>query len=367
MMEFIRSHIEQFTGFDYAILMCNFLVLLFSKRIASTIPGKRRDQDVDMRLIALRAITILLFVLYLIGFMATDLLQKIGKTALTLLVAYLASHVFHAFTLQRFGRVREVDGESFRSESYQSEVFHILGLLLVMVTAVVAIINIWELTSWLKTTSALGALLIITYSTKDVWAPDNINGLILLYNDTIQTGSVVRCGELDLLGVVIEITLTQTSIRDLRQRHMIQIPNSRFRNAKLEILSNTPSKGLVQYIDYNLAYGLTSEQVVAFFEDVFQAACKRENALNPDSKVRVRVFSTGDHAITWRVFFTVRNVYKTLSAEYAFNRAAYDLSLERGIGLNTPLTHLLEQTRIPPVFEHQEEVRDPSLSDDPSA
>ncbi len=351
MLEYATSHLAQFTIFDYIIFVVNLLVLIFARRIVSTVPSDRKNADIEMRLMALRAITILLFLLYFIGLLLPDLLQKVGKTAITLLIGYLVSHFLHVVLLHRFGRVREIDGEVILSESYQSEVFHLLAVSTVAITALVALINIWDLTSWLKTTSALGALLIIAFSTKDVWAPDNINGLILLYNDTIQSGSIVRCNELQILGVVVQISLTQTTIRDLRQRHLILIPNSKFRNSKLEILNSSPNKSLTQFIDFNLAYGLESAKVVEFFKAVWKEACVHQSAINPDVKCRVVVLNNGDHAVTWRVFFGVRHIYKTLSAEFAFNRAAYDLSLKWGIGLNTPVTHLLEQTQIPPTFD----------------
>ncbi|MCB1044148.1 MAG: mechanosensitive ion channel [Acidobacteria bacterium] len=351
MFDHVLENFSQFSIFDYVILVLNILVLVFSRRIVATIPSYRGGREFGARLMALRILTILLFLLYTIGLVETELLQRIGKTAITILMAYLMSHLIHVLLQYKFGRDREVDGEMVRVESYQSEIFNLLSLVLIGTTSLVAIINIWDMTSWLQTTSALGFLLIITFSTKDVWAPDSINGLILLYNEAFQPGTVIRCRELNILGVILEIKITETVIRDLRQRHELHVPNAKLRSCNLEVLSNSTKKGLIQFLDFNLAYGLNSEDVVAFFEDAWKLACSRETSINDSSKCRVRLFSNGDHAVTWRVFFAVRQVYKTLSAEYAFNQAAYDLSLERGIGLNTPTTHLVEQTAIPPVFD----------------
>jgi hypothetical protein len=126
----------------------------------------------------------------------------------------------------------------------------------------------------------------------------------------------------------------------LRQSHQILLPNSRFRNTRIEILSNNGAKGLIDWVDFNLGYGLESTRVESFLYQVWENARKRQNAIG-STKPRVSLVNNGDHAVTWRLYYTTVNVYKVLSAKWAINRAAYDLSLEQGIGLNTPLTHEL--------------------------
>lgn len=331
---------ENFSSFDALVFSLNLFLFVFSKQIVATYPGAEQGSKKHAsRLWALRTINSALFMLYFIAFWTTELARPISQTGLTLLLSYLVVHLFQRFTIERFGRSKEVEGETVKSETYQSSIFGLVGLLVVAVSAFLFIINIWDITNWLSATSAFGGLIIIAFSTKDVWAPENINGLILLYNDNVQPGSVVKVDEYNLLGVVVQTTLTQTVFYDLRMRHQILLPNSKFRDAKIEVLNNGPSKGIRRFIDFNIGYGLPSERVITFLEQVWASACELESAINAESKPRVRLKENGDHAVTWRLFFTVTNVYRVLEAEFAVNRAAYDLSLVEGIGLDTPLTH----------------------------
>lgn len=335
--EFFLSH---FSSFDILVFSLNLFIFLFSKRIVATYPGAGQGLGKSAaRLWALRALNGLLFLLYFIAFWFAELARPISQTGLTLLLSYLAVHFFHRFTIKRFGRTKDVGGEILKSETYQSSMFGLVGFLVVATCAFLFIINIWNITNWLRATSVFGGLLIIAFSTKDVWAPENINGLILLYNDNVQPGSVVKVDEFNLLGVVVQTTMTQTVFYDLRMRHQILLPNSKFRDTKVEVLNNSPSKGIRRFIDFKIGYGAPSLEVEQFLKKVWDSACQSESAINRDYKPRIRLKETGDHAVTWRLFFSVTNPYRVLEAEFAVNRAAYDLSLETGMGLDTPFTH----------------------------
>ena len=334
-----------------AVFAFNLLVLLFSRRLILLFTKSRDEAAYDRRLRNLRALNVIAFLLYFVSVINPMAAARIGESIFVLISAYLSNFGLKSWTLHRFGRTKDLDGENVLVESYQSEMAGLLVLLVVVIAGFLFLINIWGLTDWLKATSVLGGLLILTYSTKDVWAPENIHGLILLYNADVDAGSVVRVPELNLLAVVKQITLTQTSLRDLRQRHLILIPNSRFRSAKIEVLSNATSKGLVDFIDFNLGYGLNSQDVEDFLTRVWEKAVALEPAIHPDGKPQVRLVANGDHAVTWRLFYTVRNVYKMLAVGFAINRVAYDLSLEEGIGLNTPLTHQVLDIPAPQLLE----------------
>jgi len=341
-MNILQFFLDNFSNFDYLVFGLNLFIFIFSKPIVATYRGAGQGLGKSAaRLWALRALNFILFALYFVAVWFTELARPISQTGLTLLLGYLVVHLFHRFTLERFGRSKEVAGETRKSETYQSSIFGLVGFLVVIACAFLIILNIWDITNWLKTTSVLGGLLIIAYSTKDVWAPENINGLILLYNDNVQPGSVIKADEYDLLGVVVQTTLTQTVFYDLRQRHQILLPNSKFRTTKIEVLTNGPAKGIRRYIDFKIGYGVPSADVEAFFLEAWEKACSSEGSINGESKPRIRLLENGDHAVTWRVFFTVINAYRVLEAEFALNRAAYDLSLDNDIGLDTPITHRL--------------------------
>ncbi|HIF51900.1 MAG TPA: mechanosensitive ion channel [Thiotrichaceae bacterium] len=149
------------------------------------------------------------------------------------------------FHSKKFGREKEIDGVNYHNETYQSEIFSLLITLIAVIASIVIVIDIWGMNDWLKATSVLGILAILIFSTKDVWVPDNISGLILLYNGDIEPGAVVKIDEQNLLAIVVQSTLTRTTFRDLKTRHLIVLPNTVVRNSKLEVLS----KGRCERLD----------------------------------------------------------------------------------------------------------------------
>ena len=331
-----------FTLFDYIVLAINALIFLLSARIVTRFgyaPGDRRHQSAVWML---RAVNLTLFLLYFLAVFFTDKARPLSITGLTLLCAYLLVHLFQLQTLKRYGRVREIADKAVLSHTYQSEIIGLIGWVIAAIVSFLIIINTWEMTNWLQTTSVLGAILLIVYSTKDVWAPDNINGLILLYNNDVEPGAVVQVKEIDLLAVVVRTSLTQTVFRDLRRKYKILLPNSRFRACKIEILTSDSNDNLDCYVDFKIGYGIASGQIEAFLRQVWQQVADESSLINPERSPRVRIVENGDHAVVWRLSYRINSAYRLIEAEYLINRAAYDLSSQFGIGLNTPMTHSLE-------------------------
>ena len=83
-------------------------------------------------------------------------------------------------------------------------------------------------------------------------------------------------------------------------------------------------------------------KVTALQVDVRDArACEEEKAINAERSSRIRVVETGDHAVTWRLFWALKTPYAILPARFSILEAALAVSRERGIGLATPLTHVV--------------------------
>lgn len=332
-----------FTLFDYFVLAINALILILSSSIVSRFgyaPGGRKHNTTVWML---RMVNMILFLLYFLAVFFTDKARPLSITGLTLLCAYLLVNLFQLHVRKRYGRVRQIDNAEVLSHTYQSEVLGLIGWAVASVISFLVIINTWEMTNWLQATSVVGAVLLIVYSTKDVWAPDNINGLILLYNNDVEPGSVVQIKELDLLAVVMRTSLTQTVFKDLRRKYKILLPNSRFRACKIEILSSDSNDNLGCYVDFKIGYGFSSEQIESFLSQVWQYACDNSSLINTERSPRVQIVETGDHAVLWRLSYRINSAYRLIEAEYLINKIAYDMSLEKGIGLNTPMTHALEK------------------------
>ncbi len=340
----LGSRLAVFTTFDYLILITNLLLFVFSKPLVSSFKKSSNSAANSSKLWSLRAINVILFVLYFSALFIHDIVKPISLTGLSLLISFLCVHSLQLFILHKFGRTREIDGTEYRTETYQSEVFGLLVLLITIIAVIVIVIHIWGLTDWLKATSVLGVLALIIFSTKDVWAPDNINGLILLYNGDIEPGSVIQVDEYDLLAITMQITLTQTIFRDLLSKHVITLPNSKLRNTKVEVLSKSPASGLLSFVEFNLEYGLAAADAERFLQEVWELSCEKEPAVNPEKQPSVRLIETGDHAVRWRLGYWLKNVYAICEAELSIKRVAYEHALREKIKLETPLTHIINVT-----------------------
>ncbi|MET1253949.1 mechanosensitive ion channel domain-containing protein [Aliikangiella maris] len=335
-----------FSLLDYLVIGMNLLVFLFAGYILNKNQRVKNRNNNHHRMTGLRAINLVLFLIYavtglveLVFSIEISHLQQISQTGLTILVAYIIYHYLQSSIIKRFGKNKEIDGEIYHSESYASEIIGLIGLILVGSIALLIIINIWNLNSWLQTTSVLGGILLILFAAREYFLGDMINGLIMHYNDSIEAGAVIRVKQFDILGVVIQITLTQTKIRDLVQKHEISISNSKLRNAIIETISNSSKKGFKDYLDFKIGYDQSPEQVETFLLSVWTKAIEQEIGLNKDTQPKVCVIDNGDHAVTWRLLYYVNNPYRILEARNHLQTTAFDLSRLEKIGLNTPVTH----------------------------
>jgi len=332
--------LDSFSTFDYAVLSINLLLFIFSKPIVQGF--KRSDKNsISSKLYALRAINIILFLLYLEALFIPGWSKQISLTGLTFLVAFVLSHLLHIFILKKFGREKEIDGINYHNETYQSEIFSLLITLITIIATIVIVINIWGMNDWLKATSVLGILAILIFSTKDVWIPDNISGLILLYNSDFEPGAVVKIDAQNLLAIVVQTTLTRTTFRDLKTRHLIILPNTVIRNSKIEVISKGPASGLMQFVHFNIGYGIPADTVELLLKAIWEKACIESNALNDEREPEITIVDTGDHAVNWRLGYKLKNLFQMLEVECLIKRIAYEVSAEHNIELQTPLTHSL--------------------------
>lgn len=341
-----------FQALDYLVISLNLLIFIFAQAIIKKSSKASDDATTRRRVLALRSINLVLFCIYIFTgvlevIFPTEIasdgqssnLQKISQTGLTILIAYILLHYIKGWIIRRFGREKEIDGEKFHGESYSSEIISLIGIIIVGSVAFLVTINIWGLNSWLQATSVLGGILLLLFAVKDYFLGDMINALIIHYNRSFEAGSVIRVKEFNLLGVVMKITLSQTVIRDLLQKHEISIPNSKLRNATVETLSNSSGKGFRDYVEFNIGYDQDSEKVQNFITSIWQQALENEPGLNKEIEPKIVVVNNSDHAVTWRLTYYIKNPYRILSVKNSINTIAFTLSQQEQIGLNTPLTH----------------------------
>ena len=349
-IQWFKDTFEQlpFQLLDYSVIGLNLLIFLAAGYIIRRYSTSQDELSIRNRILGLRAINLVLFSTYVFAGGIEILfdkniphLQQISQTGLTILISYIVMHYVKNWTINRFGKEREVEGEKIRTVSYSSEVIGLIGLVLVSAVAFLVIINTWELSSWLQATSVVGGLLILLFASKEYFLDDLISGLIMHYNDSVDAGAVIRVKEFELVGIILQITLSQTTIRDLVQKHEISLPNSKLRNATVETISNCPRNGFRDYVDFNIGYEHSSEKINLFLECVWYLAKEKEAAINQDTKPKIVVTENGDHAVKWRLLYYVKNPYRIIDVKNLIQTIALEQSMQRNIGLNTPMTHHL--------------------------
>ncbi len=344
-MDLIYKYYQHLSTFGQVAIVLNLLFFVLSGFIFKHFAPTDDEKENKRRVRWLRLLNLVLLLIYLAdgllnGFSKqNEWLIQVSQTGLVLLISYLFIQFSSAWALKNYGKVKNIDEEEVSTRTYKSEMMHLIIVGLTIIAAILLLVNIWQVTNWLQATGVLGGLLVIVFATKDAWATDSINGLILLYNHDIEPGVVCRIPEYDILGITRKISLTQTTFRDLVHKHNVVLPNTKLRTTKIEILNKAGNTTWNDYIEYKIGYSASSEQVEAFFEKVWQVASEAEVALNSEKKPKISLIEAGNHAIVWRIHYQLENIYRLKNAIFAINRAAFDLQEEFELSLSTPITH----------------------------
>ena len=339
LLEGLLTYFTNLEPIDHITFTINLLIFIFGKQIISHLSV----QTVGAAPFQLRLLRILNAILFLAYFCAVafqfQLGSSISHTGLLVLLTYLIWQFTHSLILKKYGRKREVEGTSIYVESYTSNNLKLIALLLLGIISGLIFLNIWKLESWLQTTSFLGALAVLIFTTKDYWLKDFISGIIVISNSNVERGDVIRIPDENILAIVLEPRTTLTLLRDVIRNHNITIPNSMLLNKQVEILTTDARKGIYDYIEFNIGYETHPDAAMAYLLDVWKSACKITAAINSEREGIIKLIDNGDHAVTWRLLYNLKAEHEIINARNAVMLAAFELQGEHGVKLATPLTH----------------------------
>ena len=77
-------------------------------------------------------------------------------------------------------------------------------------------------------------------------------------------------------------------------------------------------------------------------ENIAEGKLEIDDQINIEKEPKLKIFNNSDHAVCWHLFYYVSNVYRLMEVQYSIQKAAYQVSLETGISLQTPTTHQVE-------------------------
>ncbi|SVB69285.1 uncharacterized protein METZ01_LOCUS222139, partial [marine metagenome] len=203
-LEWLLGYFTILEPIDYITFIINLMILIFGKQIINHLSV----QTVGAAPPQLRLLRILNAVLFLTYFFAVafqfQLGSNISHTGLLVLLTYLIWQLTHSIILKKYGRKREVEGTSIYVESYTSSNLKLIALLILGVISGLVFLNLWKLEWLLQTTSFLGALAVLIFTTKDFWLKDFISGIIVISNGNIERGNVIRIPDENILAIVLE-------------------------------------------------------------------------------------------------------------------------------------------------------------------
>ncbi len=338
-LEWLLDYFTILEPIDYITFIINLLILIFGKQIINHL-SVQTVGAAPPQLRLLRILNAVLFLTYLFAVaFQFQLGSNISHTGLLVLLTYLIWQLTHSIILKKYGRKREVEDTSIYVESYTSSNLKLIALLILGVISGLVFLNLWKLEWLLQTTSFLGALAVLIFTTKDYWLKDFISGIIVISNGNIERGDVIRIPDENILAIVLETRTMLTLLRDVIRNHNITVPNSLLLNKQVEILTTESRKGIYDYVEFNIGYETDSEKARAYLLDAWKRACKITATINPEREGNIMLVENGDHAVTWRVLYNLRFEHEITTARNAVKLAAFELQDEHGVKLPTPLTH----------------------------
>lgn len=344
--------INRFDTLGYFIFGVNLLLLVFASQILKKIyhdPDK--VPNFPRKVMIFRALNLLMIIVY--GYVrffkdnadnlqADSLVLKLLAVIAIVYFAYLAMHLAHAFLVKQYGRVREVNGKTRYTSTYQIRLLSIFSSIVIGIVALISIIRLLGFDSILEAGGVIGLFGVFFALTASIWAPDIFHGLIILNSDMFSEGDVIQFndGE-DIYGLVYKTKVFHTVILNIANNHRIMIKNSKLRDFTVHNLSKFASaRGLRESLSFKIGYDVSDSQVRKLFEAVYDVA-KEDNGIPIEKQYNLEfgIKDTGDHAVEWLFFYYTKDVEKLLLTRQRFLQLMLTTSIEHGISLSTPFTH----------------------------
>ncbi|MEM7357471.1 MAG: mechanosensitive ion channel family protein [Pseudomonadota bacterium] len=265
-----------------------------------------------------------------------------GQIAQSLIVIYftvLLTQFINYFIRKRFGKERVTQSKSVISDTYSSRWLSLFVTALMAIIAIVSVLRLMGLDSLLEAGGALGIIGLILAMTQASWAPDIISGLIILNSRFCEEGDVIQFN-MDgktIVASVFKTKIFHTECLDLANNHRIMVRNAKLRDYGLQNLSRFASaRGLREVLLFNIDYQHSQNEVTQMIERAFAEIDRTEGAREEQYEPEIRVHDTGDYAVTWAVYYYIKDVRKLLSIRQVFRAYILAEANKSNISLATP-------------------------------
>ncbi len=261
------------------------------------------------------------------------------RSLMVLYFAVVSTQIINYFVRLRFGKRRVSNGVTNISDTYSSRGLSLIVTFVVSLIALITCLRIMGFDSILEAGGALGIAGLALAMTQAAWAPDIIAGLIILNSRLCEEGDVVQFkmeGD-QITASVFRTKLFHTELLDLANNHRLMVRNNKLRDYGLQNLSRFASaRGLRECLLFNIGYDHSAQSVKAMITRAFKNIDRGEGSREEQFEPEIRVFDTGDYAVTWAVYYYIKDVKRLLAIKQIFRAYVLEESIRSDISLSTP-------------------------------
>ena len=339
------------SAFDLITVAASLILLLAARPICRWL---NQDDGLATRISMMRSLNVLIIAAVAVNLISAYSLPAVTRVTQALIVVYFAvlSTQLLTFAIRlRFGKKRTTHNTTVYSDTYSSRGLSLIVTTIITVITIVTCLRVLGLNSLLEAGGALGILGLLLVTTQASWAPDIISGLIILHSRLCEEGDVVqfRLDGDQVVATVFKTKLFHSEFLDLANNHRFMVRNAKLRDLGLQNLSRfASSKGLRECILLNIGYEHAEKDVTGMVERAF-ARIEADDLLNEaHSTPEVRVAATADDAVTWAVYYYIKDVKQVLGIKQLCRAALLAEANESQIALATPALLSIEaNTSIP--------------------
>lgn len=267
------------------------------------------------------------------------------RSLMVIYFAVVTTQIINYFVRQRFGKQRISNDKVTISDTYSSRGLSLIVATVISLIAIISCLRILGFNSLLEAGGALGIAGLALAMTQAAWAPDIIAGLIILNSRLCEEGDVIQFsmdGE-KIVASVFRTKLFHTELLDLTNNHRLMVRNNRLRDHGLQNLSRFASaKGLRECMYFKIGYEHSEQEVSAMIHRAFQTIDQSEGFREEQYEPEIRVYDTGDYAVTWAIYYYIKDVKRLLAIKQIFRAYVLQESIKSNISLATPNLHNAE-------------------------
>jgi len=270
-----------------------------------------------------------------------DWLVKITQSLIVIYFTVLLTQIINYFVRRRFGRTHQTNNRTSISDTYSSRALSLIVTILMGVIAIISCLRLMGFDSLLEAGGALGIIGLVLAMTQAAWAPDIISGLIILNSEFCEDGDVIQFNMdgKETVASIFKTKLFHTECLDLANNHRIMVRNAKLRDYGIQNLSRFASaRGLRECLLFNIDYQHSEAEVKKMMQRAFDQIDDEQQDLREDQhELELFVNDTGDYAVTWAVYYYIKDVKRLLKTRQLFRSYILKESINSNISLATPI------------------------------